>query len=404
MAMAHGSDSQALVEAFQLFTEVSDQLTQAYQHLQAQVARLNDELTEANLRLREQLEEKEKLSRRLDLLLNLLPGAVLVLDGAEVVQDLNQEARRIFGDSIGKGTSWRGILGQQLRSRGQGEWVLQAAPDEPERRLVISHNRLPEQGGQILLVQDVTEAQALREAMQRQQRLSAMGEMLANLAHQLRTPLAAALLYTSQLQGGDLDAALRQRFAGRVLTRLRHLEALINDMLRFVKGETDTGQSVAVSALLQDLRQLMEHWFAEKQVMLRIENGAGEERVVGAQEALAGVLGNVLHNALHFSPTGGTVTLSAQPTGAMVEFRVADQGPGIAAAVQERLFEPFFTTRAEGNGLGLAIVREAVTQLGGEVWVKSRPGAGAVFGVRLPRAGRLAALASAGKAGEVNDA
>lgn len=383
------TDPQELVEAFQLFNEVSGRLTLAYEELRGQVAQLNHELADANLQLRRQLEEKERLSRRLDLLLSLLPGAVIVLDENELIQDGNPEARRIFGETLLKGTEWRHLAASRLQSLGEGEWrLMPLAAGMGEKRLSISSQQLPEQGGRILLVQDVTEAQRMREAVQRQKRLSAMGEMLANLAHQLRTPLAAAMLYASQLNEPHLTPEDRARFQDRLIRRLQYLEKLINDMLRFVKGEADSGARTVLMQVLDDVAQVMEPVFKQKKIRFHVDNQAGDCLLTGSREVLAGVLTNILSNAAHFSPAEAVVSLVTRPTEQAVEIRIQDRGPGISPAQQERLFEPFFTTRAEGTGLGLAIVREVVTQLGGAVWAESEPGRGALFGIRVPLAAR----------------
>lgn len=376
-----------LLEAFELFNQASAELSAAYAALQDQVARLNDELAEANLRLRQQLQEKEQLSQRLNLLLNLLPGAVLVLDAADRVQDLNPEARRIFGSQPVPGDDWAELAARRLETLEQGEWLLRpVSPGGLDKRLNISYNRLPDDNGQILLVQDVTESQALRDARQRQQRLSAMGEMLANLAHQLRTPLSAALLYASQLQSPALDASGRERFTGKTVARLRQLETLINDMLRFVKGPSETAGNCMLDQLLAELDALFQPLFAAGGLHLLLENSAGDAQLKGGRELLVSVIGNLLQNALQFSPPAGYVWLAARRVGAAVEITVRDQGPGIAPSKQARLFEPFYTTRAEGTGLGLAVLREVIEELGGMVWVNSREGAGAAFGVRIPLA------------------
>jgi two-component system sensor histidine kinase FlrB len=121
---------------------------------------------------------------------------------------------------------------------------------------------------------------------------------------------------------------------------------------------------------------------------VRFEVGAGPEDayVRGNRKALAGALSNLLDNARQACAGGGWVQLEGEYTAGAVVVRVIDSGAGIAREVQERLFEPFFTTRAEGTGLGLAIVRSVVEAHGGEVEVRSAPGQGAAFTVRLPAA------------------
>ena len=184
------SSPEELQEAFNLFNQMSEQLTDAYRELQKQVEQLTQELAVANGELRRQLEEKESLSQRLSRLLAALPGGVIVLDGGGRVSEVNPAvSTMLYGNLVGE--AWSEICGRELvPTLTQGEWLL----GDTGRRIVISTNRIGEQGGEILLLHDVTEAYQLQDQLQRHQRLSSMGEMVAGLAHQLRTPLSAALL------------------------------------------------------------------------------------------------------------------------------------------------------------------------------------------------------------------
>jgi two-component system sensor histidine kinase FlrB len=377
------SSPQALQQAFALFNQVSEQLTQAYAELQVKVERLTHELAVANGELRRQYEEKEALSRRLAHLLAALPGGVVVVDGAGRVEEANPAALRLLGEPL-VGEAWQGVRARVLMPTPvPGEWVLQGGA----RRISISSSPREGVGGEILLLQDVTDAHALEEQLQRHKRLSAMGEMAAALAHQLRTPLAAALLYTSHLGDPTLPEQERARFAERALGRLRHLEALIQDMLVFVRGGHTPQESVDVSSLLADVRQVMEPQMAQHGVRFEVQDVSGGASLLASREALSGALTNLLVNAMQACRPGGRVVLEAGRDGrGWVEFRVRDDGRGIPRAVQERLFEPFFTTRTEGTGLGLAIVREVVQIHGGEVAVESEEGVGSEFTLRFPPA------------------
>ncbi len=221
--------------------------------------------------------------------------------------------------------------------------------------------------------------------LQRHKRLSAMGEMAAALAHQLRTPLAAALLYTSHLADAGLAAEDREKFSDKALGRLRHLENLIKDMLVFVRGGRSAQEKISAAGLIAEVRQVMEPQMAQHGIDFVVEDNIGGACLLGSREALAGALTNLLSNAMQACKPGGRVALLAgvEPDG-KIGFRVADTGRGIPRDIQERLFEPFFTTRTEGTGLGLAIVREVVQIHGGEVTVKSEEGQGSEFVLRFP--------------------
>jgi two-component system sensor histidine kinase FlrB len=377
---ANPSSPEELQEAFNLFNQMSEQLTDAYRDLQKQVEQLTHELAVANGELRRQLEEKENLSQRLSRLLAALPGGVVVLDDQGIVSEANPAVAGLLSVPL-PGRLWREVCEQELRPTAtQGEWLTQ----DGSRRLVISTNSLGGQGGEILLLQDVTEAYQLQDQLQRHKRLSSMGEMVAGLAHQLRTPLAAALLYTSHLRG-ELPAEDRERFADKALARLHSLEQLIREMLIFVRGGKAGEESIPVSALLSDVQQVMEPQMAQAELVFRVEDGCLGVSVLGSREALSGALTNLLSNAMQACRPGQRVSLSAVcDASGWVDFMVADTGKGIPGHLQDRLFEPFFTTRTEGTGLGLAIVREVAQMHGGEIALQSVEGEGSEFRLRLP--------------------
>lgn len=379
-------DPKELEQAFSLFNQASAQLTGAYQELQQQVARLTGELAVANGELRRQLLEKEALSQRLSHLLAAMPAGIVVLDQQGIVIELNPAARELLGKTL-LGRPWAELAaGALVPTSLPHEWDLAFADGRQIRRVSISSSPLDAAGGQVLLIHDMTEAYAIQRELQRHQRLSAMGEMAAGLAHQLRTPLATALLYAAHLNKPKLAESDRVRFADKALARLRHLEHLIQDMLSFVKGESAGQEAVKVSALLAELQQVMEPQMAERGLAFSVEDQSLGASVLGSRKALIGALLNLLENAMQACPAGARIVLkgTAGEDGQVV-LAVADNGPGINAATQERLFEPFFTTRTDGTGLGLAIVRGVAEAHGGTVQVRSAPGRGSEFSLLLPR-------------------
>ncbi len=375
-------DPRALEAAFSLFNEASAQLATAYQELQARVEGLAGELAVANGELKRQFLEKEALSQRLELLLDALPGGVVVLDGEGRVFEANPAARRWLGEDV-VGRTWSDISAQRLQPADIArEWNIASA--EGARRVTLSESPLDSAGGRILLLNDVTEAARLQQQLERHKKLSAMGEMAAGLAHQLRTPLATALLYAANLAKEGLRDADRLRFSERIRERLHYLERMIQEMLMFVRGEAMGEEIFALDAVLQELVQIMEPQMAGRGVRFVTTGSAGRTRVRGGRKALSGALLNLLENALQACESGDAVALEVEVRGGEAVVRVRDDGCGIAPELQERLFEPFFTTRQEGTGLGLAIVRSVVEGHGGAVRVESAPGAGSTFTVRLP--------------------
>ncbi len=371
---------QPLEDAFHVFNQVSAQLATAYQALEGRVTQLNAELAAARGERVKQLAETERLANRLRRLLDALPAGVVVLDGSGAVQECNPVARELLGEPL-LGVSWSAVVARAFAPSADG-------PDitlRDGRRVNVSTNPLGAEPGQILLLQDVTETHALQERLNRAQRLSTLGEMSARLAHQVRTPLASALLYTSHLNRSDLAPADVARVAEKIRARLRHLDHLVNDMLTFARGGAGGSEAISLDALLADFRQVLEPLTIAAGCTLEVRDEAPGCQLYGNRDALLGALQNLATNAMQACGAGGRLRLFACiKDAACVEFRLADNGPGVPAELRERIFDPFFTTRAQGTGLGLAVVQAVARAHQGGVWLESRPGEGATFGIVLP--------------------
>lgn len=388
-------ESQRLAEAFRIFNQASEELSTAYTSLQSQVEALTGELAAANGALRQQYQEKAALTERLSLLLSALPAGVVVLDANGKVVQANPAAEMTLGLALA-GQTWEAVERNHLSaSDTPGEYV--ADFSRTGRRLAVTVTALDSAGGRIVLLHDITEAHRLKAQAERHERLAAMGEMAAQLAHQLRTPLAAALLYTANLENPELLAATRINIAQKAVARLKHLERLIQDMLLFARGEVLGNETIAVVELMQELRQTIEPLARAREIAFRVEEISGNLQLQGNRKAIAGALTNLLENALQAAGHSagsigkgggmdGEVVLAVRRADDSLAFLVSDNGPGMSPAVVTRLFEPFFTTRAEGTGLGLAIARGVARAHGGNIEVSSTLGVGTEFTVTLPLA------------------
>ena len=233
------------------------------------------------------------------------------------------------------------------------------------------------------------ETQRLREQAVRNERLAAMGEMAAQLAHQLRTPLAAALLYAGNLENPDVPEATRISIAQKTVGRLKHLERLIQDMLLFARGEVLGREAFAVEELLSEMAHIFEPLARARGVEFVLAQSPAGLAITGNRKALTGALTNLLENALQAASTenAGRISLGVAVNADRLAFRVRDNGRGMPPDIVTRLFEPFFTTRAEGTGLGLAIARGVARAHGGGIDVESAPGAGTEFVLTVSRGG-----------------
>ena len=365
------AESAKLAEAFRIFNQASEELAGTYKTLQAQVAELTAELAAANGALRQQYQEKAALTERLTLLLNALPAGVVVFDADGRVVEVNPAAGA-FGFAPGR--SWaemeRGVL---IATETPGEYLA------GERRVAVTVTALDSAGGRIVLLHDVTEAHRLKTQAERNERLAAMGEMAAQLAHQLRTPLAAALLYAGNLENPDLAAASRVSIAQKTVARLKHLERLIQDMLLFARGEVLGRETFAIGDLVAELTHTFEPLAKNRGIGFSVACGAAGD-LTGNRKALAGALTNLLENALQAVEDGrGAVVLAVSRSDTHWLFSVRDNGRGMPPDVVARMFQPFFTTRTDGTGLGLAIARGVARAHGGGIDVVSAAGEGTEF-------------------------
>ncbi|MDR0701431.1 MAG: PAS domain-containing protein [Azoarcus sp.] len=356
-----------LAEAFAVFNRASEELSGAYNALQAQVA---------------------QLSERFAVLMDALPAGVVVLDRNECIEQFNRAAERLLGANLA-GQPWR-TASAALRPTGTpGEMSLER--NGGTRLLAVSGTALGSGEGRILLLSDVTETHRMRQASERNERLAAMGEMVAGLAHQLRTPLAAALLYVGNLRQPELGPPERAKVAERALERLHYLERLIRDMLLFARGDSLGRQDFDVAELIAELVHTLEPLAKARQIIFRGHCDCAGAVVHGDRKALGGALANLIENAIQATSAGGFVSCEVTrtacrggPAGEELRFVVRDSGRGIVPELQSRLFEPFFTTRAEGTGLGLAIARGVARGHGGDILLESAPDTGSVFTLTLP--------------------
>lgn len=375
-------ERERLEQAFAVFSEMSRQLSDSYRSLAQRTVSLNDELARANGARLEELSAKETLANRLSRLLDALPAGVVVLDGEGEVRDANPAAVALLGSPL-NGQTWRDVICRAFAPKPDDGHDVSLANG---RRVNVQTCSLGHEPGQLVLLHDVTETRSLYEQLARHQRLTAMGEMAASLAHQIRTPLATAMLYVSSLESRAMPPAGQTRYAGNALASMRYLEKLIADMLAFTRGGGAVKERLTIDALLSEVKGLTESATASSAARLSVNDESAGAEVYGNREALIGALQNLVINAVQACGPGGEIAVRAQRANdGEINLLVADNGPGIPEELKERIFEPFFTTRAQGTGLGLAVVHAVMRAHRGTVRVEPRAGGGSTFILRLPR-------------------
>ncbi|MFO7552022.1 MAG: ATP-binding protein [Haliea sp.] len=377
-----------LESTFSAFNRLSEELSAAYSSLAGRAAGLEQELARSRREKERQREQKERLADRLAALLDSLPGGVIVY-GADGLVSASNAAARDWLRADPEGRSWAALLATAgVRVLEDGREL--ALGDGTQ--LTLSRRYVPGRDETIILLTDVTEQRRLQAELEQHRRLATMGEMAARLAHQIRTPLSTAMLYANHLTDRALSASQRQGFGANLLARLRDLDRLTRDMLGFVRHGMGESREILLAALFDDVRQALDGAVREgRQLRIRDCDVAGTLR--GDRQALAGALCNLIENAWQVGGTAVVVELSARKLeGNSVELRVDDNGPGVSPALQERIFEPFFSVRTGGTGLGLPVARSVAEAHQGSLRLESPPAGGARFILRLPLLPRIASV------------
>jgi two-component system sensor histidine kinase FlrB len=208
-----------------------------------------------------------------------------------------------------------------------------------------------------------------------------LGELAAGLAHQIRTPLAAALLYASQMTLPNRTGEDLARCGEKTVGSLKQLDKLVNDMLAFAHGGA-AREAVSVSALLEQVAQWLRP-VLRAGIRLTIRTEAPDLMVRANAPSLVSAVLNLATNALQAATADLDLELLARRSGDRAQIVVSDNGPGVPAQIRERIFEPFFTTRARGNGIGLAFVRSTIEAHHGSVRLADST-LGATFIIDLP--------------------
>ncbi|HIF9188252.1 TPA: sensor histidine kinase [Photobacterium damselae] len=312
---------------------------------------------------------------------DVMPTGVLLLDATGRIHDANPEAHRLLDEPL-IGERWIDIIKRAF------------APQDDDGHEVSLHNGRKvklaisaSSEGQLIFITDMTETRLLQSRLSELQRLSSLGKMVASLAHQVRTPLSSAMLYASHLGSEQLAPATRQRFQGKLVDRLHDLEKQVSDMLLFAKGgDNKVVTRFSLESLLNCLEAMIEQPVIHHQIDFSIDCDDESCCLLGNENALASAISNLVINAIQNAGDGAQIAIQCQLQQGNVLISVADNGPGIPAELQHKILEPFFTTRSQGTGLGLAVVQMVVHAHNGQLNIVSEPDQGACFTLQLPLA------------------
>ncbi|MDX1695207.1 MAG: ATP-binding protein [Ketobacteraceae bacterium] len=377
--------SEKLQDTIDVFSHLSAQLTDSYHQLEQRVNILQGELQETDRQRARELNEKEKLASRFERVLDVMPTAVITLDGNGRVIHANGAARSLLGEPL-EGERWIDIISRCfLPDPIDGHEIAL----KNGKLVSLATQSLGEEPGQIIVLNDLTETRRLQQQVSHHQKLSEMGKMTASLAHQVRTPLSTALLYADHLTQPKVGSVRKIRFAQKLKEQLLHLQSQVNDMLIFSKGGIVIEDYEPVGRLVCELTQRFEEISARKGVHIYTELMTMGMSIKCNRDLLTSALSNLIDNAIQAMAEQGTeqpmiiVRAREHPKG-IVNLSVIDNGPGLPEELLEKVKEPFFTTKSTGTGLGLAVVQAVAVAHGAEFSITNRPEGGLQIDIAMP--------------------
>ncbi|MFB1014184.1 MAG: ATP-binding protein, partial [Alteromonadaceae bacterium] len=314
-------------------------------------------------------------------LIDVMPTGLVILDGNGIVIKVNKMASQLLDEPI-LGHAWYDVIKRSFEPRAD-DW--HEVSLKGGRRVKLEISALGDQPGQLIMITDLTQTRLLQDKLGQMQRLSSLGHMVSTLAHQIRTPLSSAMLYSANLNNYNLDEASRKNFQEKLFLRLKDLEQQVNDMLLFSKsGKEQVVAELSVNHLVNDAVTNMEAIIAKANALVRVKICQDDCQILGNKNALEGAIQNLIHNSLQVIKEQAEINIQVKCYDSFAYISVEDNGIGIPDELTEKVFEPFYTSKMQGTGLGLSVVKSVVEAHQGQVKLLKNLGTGAHFCLKLP--------------------
>ena len=376
------TDVEALAQALDIFTKTTASMEEAYRHLQQRVTDLDQELATKNL----------QLALTTDYLTNLLESisdGVIAVDRAETITRYNRAARLVLGydapEVVGK--PFREIFGRPFDAPampGAMELVSKSGRRVPvnEKDSVIA-DRDGHRLGYVKTFQDLSELSALREQVRQIDRLAAIGEMAATVAHEIRNPLGGIRGFASFLAQDTPEHDPRHRLVEKILSGVGSLEKVVSGLLEYTRPVELKLAPTSCASIAQAAMRYMEYDPSRITIFTEVDP---DLRVLADADRIRQVLMNVVLNAVQSITGRGEIRIAAEADETVVHLTVQDTGCGMDEEQLNQIFSPFFTTKEKGTGLGMAVSQKIVDGHGGALSAHSEPGRGTRVAIQLPRA------------------
>ena len=352
------------------------------------------------------ISEKERLyhmQRQFSFVLNSMNSGLLVLNQESTIAAFNKKAEEIFGLQAERvlGTSLHDLLpvAENERQQALHEMLAQGRPVRDIERTVkrgdrnltlrVSGNPICNDTGQavgyILILDDLTELLTMREAVLRNEKFALIGQFAAGIAHEIRNPLTTVFGFLQLYAAGDVQhTSFLELTKTLLIPEVARANSILSDFLMVSKPQAPQRSRVDTGTFLIDVVRLVESEANLRGVILQAEIPVNLPTLMLDVQQMKQVFLNLCKNAFDVTPPGGRLILRVRVEEGEVRIYVMDQGPGIVAKDLSRIFEPFYTTKEHGTGLGLPISHRIVEGHGGTIKVRSFQGVGTTFIICLP--------------------
>ena len=335
-----------------------------------------------------------------DKLVSSIPAGIIAISSDGTVRTCNPEAEKMFQISQSEtvGRYYKDTLPESLLHFIEEKRV-DNAPAKDISELVIDGNGsarvlavhmvdvagdMPDQGGSMLLLRDLTKQKKLEVEIRRNERHTALGKMAAGVAHELRNPLSSikglAVILKSKTEH-DRSAVEATEV---MISEVERLDRSIGELLDFARPQSLTISDINIAQLLKRAIILIESDADLNRVEIKEHIDLKGTTVRGDEDRLTQVLLNIFLNSLQAMPKGGILTVSAEMAGKQLKIAVTDSGIGVKKEIQEKIFDPYFTTKNEGTGLGLSLSAKIIEDHQGTIAIESKEGNGTTVIISLP--------------------
>ena len=357
------AEAKLLETAFNEFSKASDSIISHYNILENQIKDLRGELEEKNRALKQ-------ASEYLYTILDSLPVGVAVVDNKSILF-VNKEAEELVSEGIiTRLNKAQSKNGEVKTGRGHYRWKKEKLYDGRAEKEVI-------------VIEDVTAIERVKERNERDERLLAMGEMAARISHEIKNPLGSMELFLSMLLSGRLNKSQRKHIE-YILFGVKTIDRIINNILSYTRPRALTLKEGDLADTVRDVIEFMNVSISVREILVEF-SATNRGKAYFDPDLMKLVLMNLISNAIEAIGNKGRIKIDIKETCSSSVLIISDSGIGMHEETRKNIFNPFFTTKDKGVGLGLYIVYNIIKAHNGYIEVESAENSGSSFLVYLPR-------------------